>query len=887
MNKKQIISTVVALMAGTWCMAQPLVPVTADRYLIFKTTDKGIQHEGIKWGLDTAWDDEGNIKRGIAFMGKENVDVIRVSFQPTYALIGDTALTRDQLNAVNSRIRHAKLAGTPELIINDDHAKVDTYFTANDRANIDHWAHLIMITKRLYEKAGLKVIGISPFNEPDYGWGQGSKSDFRQICQKIKEEYADEMEGIRLSGGNTLNSDQASSWYNYLKPYIDEGNTHQLAGSFDTYANFFKEVRKDGLHATADEMHNVGDALVALEYGLQTGIWWGYDGRARGQMCRATHGDRLAYAENRDKWNVAAVYRNNQDNKIECFIGGSERQAGTSSYAFVCADKLVYFDGYGPTHSFAMQYPGGTGYQSGQTNAERVIDVTYGEDVQPAPINGTYILMNKATKMVMSLAGAAGSGTNVCMKTKASSDIERWKIEPVDSRIGGDFSYFTIHHAASDYSLNIWNWSLDNGGDIRLFNGGSGNNEQWFLKYAGNGFYYICSRHSNLYISAASTTAGANVQQGTLGNTESKRNLQLWRIIPVDAKCELVPPAVPTGLTATSLSASIKLSWVANTDKDIDGYMILRSEKGTDEWNTIARKVKECSFTDQTCRQDKTYIYKIKAIDYSENMSGTSDEVEAETLHEPMLIGHWQFDENADDYSDNEWQIGINGEATYSTISLFHKSGTAGLSLDGQSNFIQLPYELPSSEEMTICMWVRWSGSSLGSGQRIIDFGNSENEYMYLTPSTGSKMRFGIKNGGDEQYMDAPSRLPSTGWKHLALVISKESIKLYMDAELLCESSDITIRPSDFKPVLNYIGKSQFSNHPLFKGYVDDLRIFNYPLTEADLATIMEDIENGIDGIEMDRNDMKTATYDMQGRKVTNNLQRGLYIKNGKKIFVK
>lgn len=37
--------------------------------------------------------------------------------------------------------------------------------------------------------------------------------------------------------GNTLNSDQALPWYNYLKDQLDEGNTHQLAGSFDNFAN--------------------------------------------------------------------------------------------------------------------------------------------------------------------------------------------------------------------------------------------------------------------------------------------------------------------------------------------------------------------------------------------------------------------------------------------------------------------------------------------------------------------------------------------------------------------------------------------------------------------------------------------------------------------------
>ena len=173
--------------------------VVADRYLPFNTTDAGIRHEGIKWGLDTAWDSEANVRRGIAFMGKENVDVMRVSFQPTYALIDDARLTSDQIKAVNSRIAHAKLAGTPELVINDDHLSVDEYFTKNGRANAARWANLIMITKRLYEKAGLKVVTISPFNEPDFGWGQGSMADFREICRVLKTDYADEMEGIKLA----------------------------------------------------------------------------------------------------------------------------------------------------------------------------------------------------------------------------------------------------------------------------------------------------------------------------------------------------------------------------------------------------------------------------------------------------------------------------------------------------------------------------------------------------------------------------------------------------------------------------------------------------------------------------------------------------------------
>jgi hypothetical protein len=33
-------------------------------------------------------------------------------------------------------------------------------------------------------------------------------------------------------------------------------------------------VRASGHHATNDELHNVMEAMVGAEYGMQTGIWW-------------------------------------------------------------------------------------------------------------------------------------------------------------------------------------------------------------------------------------------------------------------------------------------------------------------------------------------------------------------------------------------------------------------------------------------------------------------------------------------------------------------------------------------------------------------------------------------------------------------------------------
>ena len=93
---------------------------------------------------------------------------------------------------------------------------------------------------------------------------------------------------IRICGGNTLNCDEALPWYNYLKEQLDEGNTHQLAGEFNGYAAFYETVRKDGKMAMNDEMHNVMEAMVGLEYGLQTGIWWGSAEYARAIVQRSS-----------------------------------------------------------------------------------------------------------------------------------------------------------------------------------------------------------------------------------------------------------------------------------------------------------------------------------------------------------------------------------------------------------------------------------------------------------------------------------------------------------------------------------------------------------------------------------------------------------------------
>ncbi|MDO5762110.1 MAG: hypothetical protein Q4P12_05560, partial [Bacteroidales bacterium] len=396
----------------------------------FGINDAGREYK-VNWGMDAAWDWDYNVYRGIAHIGVGNFATGRVSFQPIDLVAdngdGTLSLTERQKKKLKYRCDLIKMTGTTAVNLNCDHealfCEVDadgnypvvngekpTDYTGrtNYQGKPEEWYKLIKASAQYVESLGLKVVSVSPFNEPDYVWQQASNElsamiDFYAIAKLIKDDPY--FANIRVCGGNTLNCDRAMPWYTFLKDYLDEGNTHQLAGGLSTYSEFFSAVTADGKVGTADELHNVGEAIVGANYGMTNGIWWGFDSKARGQFCiDSNEGVRLAYGENGNTWTNAAVYRNDVTGEVHGYIGSSERQASDDSYAFISPDRDVYFNGYGPTRMYVYDVPGGTGYQKGQINAERLFDITWGEDVAPFEVNGTYMLMNVSSKKMLTMS---------------------------------------------------------------------------------------------------------------------------------------------------------------------------------------------------------------------------------------------------------------------------------------------------------------------------------------------------------------------------------------------------------------------------------------------------------------------------------------------------
>lgn len=810
-------------------------PVRAqDRTVLYNVADPGVSKSIPTWGLDTAWLNEDNVRRGVIFMGQPRVDVIRFSFT------ADRPLTNGNLNAsalaeFNARMTIVNTYTAPNtpLYLNNDSDFIDPYYTNSSGTIATNWAKLINATRSNCVAAGHAVLSVAPFNEPDFGTVQGNIAKLGEICWYIRTNgvFGSNFTSIRLCGGSTLNTDQAGVWYSPLSGILDEGNTHQLAGSFDNYAAFFQNVQANGDVGANDELHNVMEAMVGAEYGMDAGIWWGSAERARGEFVKASDGQRLAYAEHRPNWTAATVYRGT-NGAVQAFVGESERQALSTTYRFFSKDRDVFYDGDGPRRDYTATTTGGPGYQtSAHRNAERVVNITWGADVPP-PISGRYIVVNQNSSKVMEVPGAStNNGVVLAQANYSGASNQLWDIYPVPDNFGGDVSYYTMVAAHSGKLADQSNFSYNDGSLIIQWNGGTNVVEQWYFEYVSNGYFKIRNRWSNkvVGVSGASTSAGAQILQWSDNGTTD----HLWRLIPVGASpTDLTAPTALTGVTATANALSVQLNW--NASAPTNTYSVLRGTNSGGPYDIIARGLTNNAFTDKSANQNKTYYYVVKATDPSLNTSGNSAQVSATPTFGPALVACYAFDGNTNDSSGNaNHPIVTAGSPTFVT----GKYGSA-MDLSGTGQYTMLPANmLASVTNFTIALWVNWDGG--GNWQRIFDFGNGTSQYMFLSPSSGSgTLRFAVTtNGGGAEQILETSPLPVGQWRHVAITRNGNIVRLYTNGVLAVTGTN-AITPASFNPALNNLGASQYPD-PLFNGRLDELFIYNYALSATEITRLM------------------------------------------------
>jgi hypothetical protein len=94
---------------------------------------------------------------------------------------------------------------------------------------------------------------------------------------------------------------------------------------------------------------------------------------------------------------------------------------------------------------------------------------------------------------------------------------------------------------------------------------------------------------------------------------------------------DLTPPVSPQGLTAIPAPGAVELSWRANTEPDLLGYLVYRREPPMPTAVRLTETpLSPTTFTDRSARPGATYVYSVTAVDRSTRRNESAPSAEAE-----------------------------------------------------------------------------------------------------------------------------------------------------------------------------------------------------------------------------------------------------------------
>ena len=300
----------------------------------------------------------------------------------------------------------------------------------------------------------------------------------------------------------------------------------------------------------------------------------------------------------------------------------------------------------------------------------------------------------------------------------------------------------------------------------------------------------------------------------------------------------IAPVAVPFAVAPRVASGDGRATLVWNYQNDAS-FTILRATTASGPYDTIATNLNAVRYVDASRTNNSSYYYKVLAY----NSKGSSPAGAAMTA---MPVQGRQAFISFDDTSATLAADGWNAyDATLSTAATREtgKVGTA-LKLNGSGESYANLYGAPVSEltNFTISAWVKMT--SLADWMRIFDFGTGTDKYMFLTVQAGtsgsqSNVRYAIKNGGGEQIVNYPYAIPLNTWVNYAITQSGNTAKLFINGMLVGTNTNVTIKPADLGTTYqNYLGKAQY-NDPLLNGSIDEFRMYNYGMTDSEVASLV------------------------------------------------
>lgn len=194
-------------------------------------------------------------------------------------------------------------------------------------------------------------------------------------------------------------------------------------------------------------------------------------------------------------------------------------------------------------------------------------------------------------------------------------------------------------------------------------------------------------------------------------------------------------------------------------------------------------------------------------------------------------VGIWLFDEGKGNVAGDASVGGNDAELVKSPAWVKGKFGMA-LEFDGKASCVSTGQKLLDNlEEFTILTWVQTG--DVNANRTGLVGQNDSPEFGFINP--GAVMLWTPTAGGNEN----PYEHPPGEWHHVAAVATQEFTKVYIDGNPTTKNGNWPNHGrSDFNVNIGGCGVWDGTGN-WFTGAMDEVGLFHAPLTDADIADVM------------------------------------------------
>jgi serine protease len=304
-------------------------------------------------------------------------------------------------------------------------------------------------------------------------------------------------------------------------------------------------------------------------------------------------------------------------------------------------------------------------------------------------------------------------------------------------------------------------------------------------------------------------------------------------------KSDTTSPQTPTGFAAAPADGRVDLSWNPNSENDLAGYFVSRSESQAGPFSRLTKAViTEAKYSDPSLTNGTSYWYKVSAADLNGNVSAPTAAINA-VPRLLRLLGHWKLDNDATDSAGSN-SGSVSGAIFVATVPPTQFTNPFSLSFDGVDDSLSIPHNASlNAFPISVSAWFKttqatryhgiinkYTSASYSGYQIYLADGNLYAWYFRDRANCvwdGARgLNAGIVNNG--------------AWHHVVFTVDASGGKLFLNGVLKASRSWAGSAGATTTSQNLHFGR--YPGSKFFNGLIDDVRIYARALAPSEISSL-------------------------------------------------